>query len=194
LAGLAAGLATWTKNEGVLFFIAIVIARTVVVSAWRGWKTPPSEMAWFGAGAAPVLAIVAYFKFRLTPTNDLMAGQGVAETLPRLLDLDRYTAVARVFASEVWRLGHNGLVGAVPLLIGYLLCVGLRGDAVDRRALATSLGVMVLMLAGYIVALVTAPDDFLRLLNRSVDRLLLHVWPMIVFTCFIIARAPEDAE
>ena len=122
-----------------------------------------------------------------------MAGQGIAATLPRLLDVDRYVAVARVFALEVWRLGYNGLVGAVPMLIAYLLCVGLKRDSVDRRSLATSFGVMVLMLAGYVAALVTAPDDFLRLLNRSVDRLLLHLWPAMVFTCFMVARAPEDA-
>jgi len=51
-----------------------------------------------------------------------------------------------------------------------------------------------LTLAGYVIVLVAAPADFLRLLNRSVDRLLLHVWPATVFTCFLVARAPDDIE
>jgi hypothetical protein len=49
------------------------------------------------------------------------------------------------------------------------------------------------MFGGYVLVLVTAPDDFLRLLNRSVDRLLLQLWPTLVFTCFMIARPPEEA-
>ena len=191
LAGAAVGLAAWTKNEGVLFLAAIVVARCVVVSMHHGWRIYLGELRWFSLGLAPVLVIVAYFKLHLVPANDLVAGQGLADTLPRLLDAGRYLAVAKVFKLEMSHLGDNGLVGAVPLLFAYLLCVGLKVDDADRPALATALGAVVLVLAGYVVVLVTAPGDFLRLLNRSVDRLLLHVWPAIVFTCFMVARPPE---
>jgi len=193
LAGAAAGFATWTKNEGLLFLPAIVVARCAAISVRRGWRTYAGELRWFGAGLAPVLAVVAYFKLYLAPTNDLVAGQGVAGTLPRLLDGERYLAVARVFTSEVVQLGHNGFFGAVPLLFVYLLCVGLKLDAVDRSAVRTSLIALAMMFGGYVLVLVTAPDDFLRLLNRSVDRLLLQLWPTLVFTCFMIARPPEEA-
>ena len=68
------------------------------------------------------------------------------------------------------------------------------GLAIGAVALVTVAGVLALTLAGYVIVLVAAPADFLRLLNRSVDRLLLHVWPATVFTCFLVARAPEDIE
>jgi hypothetical protein len=193
LAGAAAGFAAWTKNEGLLFLAAIVVARCAAVSVRHGWRTYAGELRWFTAGLAPVLAVVAYFKLYLAPTNDLVAGQGLAETLPRLLDAGRYLAVARVFAAEVWRLGDSGLMGAVPLLVVYLLCVGPKVNLLDRPALATSLAALALVVSGYVVALVTTPGDFLRLLNRSADRLLLHLWPTIVFACFMIARPPEEA-
>jgi hypothetical protein len=192
LAGAAAGLAAWTKNEGLLFLAALVLARCVAVSMRQGWRLYGRELRWFTIGLAPVLVIVAYFKLHFAPVNDLVAGQGLSETLPRLVDAGRYLAVARVFKLEVSQLAHNGLVGAVPLLIGYLLCVGVKIEESDRAALVTAAGALALTLAGYVVVLVTAPDDFLRLLNRSVDRLVLHVWPAIVFTCFMVARAPEE--
>jgi hypothetical protein len=43
-----------------------------------------------------------------------------------------------VFKGELQRLGDNGLVSAVPLEFAYLLCVGVKVDAVDRRAVGTS--------------------------------------------------------
>jgi hypothetical protein len=192
LAGAAAGFATWTKNEGVLFLAATVVARSAAIALRHGWRTYVSELRWFAVGLAPVLAVVAYFKLCLAPANEFVAGQGLADTLPRLLDAGRYLAVARVFKSEVLHLGYNGVVGAIPLLVVYVLCVGLKVDTVDRPALATCLGALALVLGGYVAVLVTAPGDFLRLLNRSVDRLLLHLWPTIVFICFMIARPPEE--
>ena len=194
LAGGAAALAAWTKNEGMLILAAIVVARGVAVCIHHGWRRYVRELRWFTIGLVPVLVVLAYFKLHFAPVNDLVAGQGLAETLPRLMEAGRYVAVAKVFKLEVSQLGYNGLLGAVPLLVGYLLCVGVRVDPTDRPALVTVAGVLALTLAGYVIVLVAAPADFLRLLNRSVDRLLLHVWPATVFTCFLVARAPEDIE
>ena len=194
LAGGAAALAAWTKNEGMLILAAIVVARGVAVCIHHGWRRYVRELRWFTIGLVPVLVVLAYFKLHFAPVNDLVAGQGLAETLPRLMEAGRYVAVAKVFKLEVSQLGYNGLLGAVPLLVGYLLCVGVKVDPTDRPALVTVAGVLALTLAGYVIVLVAAPADFLRLLNRSVDRLLLHVWPATVFTCFLVARAPEDIE
>ena len=193
LAGTAAGMAAWTKNEGVLVVGAIVLARCAAVAMRRGWRAYLAELRWFVIGLAPVLVVLAFFKLHFAPGNDLMAGQGLSETLPRLLDAGRYLAVAKAFKLELSQLAHNGLVGSVPLLIGYLLCVGVELDEADDPALVTTAGTVALVLAGYVVVLVTAPDDWLRLLNRSVDRLVLHTWPAVVFACLMAARAPEEA-
>jgi hypothetical protein len=193
LAGTCAGFAAWTKNEGALFLAAVATTRWAAIGWRHGWRALLREARWFAAGAAPVLTVVAYFKVCLAPVNDLVAGQGLAETLPRLLEGGRYAEVGRVFATEAWRLGHNGIVGAIPVLVVYLLYMGRTLRSTDRTAVATSLAACALVLTGYVVVLIMAPGDFLRLLNRSVDRLLLHLWPAVVFTFFMVARPPEDA-
>ena len=172
---------------------AIVLARCVAVAMRRGWRAYLAELRWFAIGLAPVLLVLAFFKAHFAPVNDLMAGQGLFATLPRLVDPGRYVAVAQVFKLELSQLGYNGLVGAVPLLIGYLLCVGVKLEEADSAALMTTAGALALVLAGYVAVLVSAPNDWLRLLNRSVDRLVLHAWPTVVFACFMAARAPEEA-
>jgi hypothetical protein len=75
---------------------------------------------------------------------------------------------------------------AVPLQFAYLLCVGVKVDAVDRRAVGTSLVTLALVLSGYAFVELAAPGDYIRLLNSSVDRLLLQLWPTAAFTYFII--------
>src|SRR6185312_14052577 len=90
LAGLAAGLAAWTKNEGMLFLIAVVAVRFVVEARARGWRLPVREAVIFGLGALPILLVLVYFKTQPAPANDLVVGQGLRETSARLLDLRRY--------------------------------------------------------------------------------------------------------
>jgi hypothetical protein len=43
-----------------------------------------------------------------------------------------------------------------------------------------------LVLSGYALVELAAPGDYIHLLNSSVDRLLLQLWPTAVFTYFII--------
>jgi len=90
LAGVVAGMAAWTKNEGQLFVIATLLARLVV--AWAGGRASrpaPRALVAFAAGLLPFAAALAYFKLGVAPTNDLVAGQEGGATLPRLLDGER---------------------------------------------------------------------------------------------------------
>jgi len=193
LAGSAAAFAAWTKNEGLLFLASVIVARCAVLWKQRRWQGAVNDLRGFALGLAPVLAILAYFKLALAPSNDLVSGQGISDTLVRLLDFPRYVEVARLFTGAVRRLGDNGLVSAVPMLLAYLLCVGVKVDAADRRAVGTALVTLALVLSGYALVGLTAPDDYIRLLSSSVDRLVLQLWPTAIFTCFMIACPPEEA-
>jgi hypothetical protein len=73
-----------------------------------------------------------------------------------------------VFKGELQRLGDNGLVSAVPLHFAYLLCVGVKVDALDRRAVGTSLVTLALVLSGYAFVELAAPGDYIRLLAPSI--------------------------
>lgn len=88
VAGIAAGLAAWTKNEG-LAFTAIVL---VICAAWgyrsRRWRGLAAIASLF-AGAAPILAALVVFKLFLAPPNDLIAAQSIDHVLSHLRDGDR---------------------------------------------------------------------------------------------------------
>ena len=70
LAGLACGMAAWTKNEGLLFMVCVLLpriwssARTSGIRACWSWMRP------FLAGLLPVALIVLFFKLRYAPPNE----------------------------------------------------------------------------------------------------------------------------
>jgi hypothetical protein len=75
LAGLAAGMAALTKNEGYLFIVALGAGRLLRVlvadRSWRGFK----NLAWLLLGMAPILCVLLFYK-SFTPPNYFVAGQG----------------------------------------------------------------------------------------------------------------------
>ena len=48
------------------------------------------------------------------------------------------------------------------------------------------------MLAGYAAVLLTAPAPLLATNIRSIDRLLLQLWPTIIFAYCLWVRAPDE--
>jgi hypothetical protein len=96
LAGLLAGLATWTKNEGWLLLVALILARSAQAVFRRQQESIWREARLFFAGLAPVLAMVLFFKLRFAPANDLVTALGPG-TFANLLDASRYTSVAGEF-------------------------------------------------------------------------------------------------
>ena len=85
LAGCAAALAAWTKNEGILFFLIATAGLFGTTIYSNGWKQAFRRTAAFLAGALPVLMIVIYFKLRIAPANDLMAGAQLGRPLGEAL-------------------------------------------------------------------------------------------------------------
>jgi hypothetical protein len=192
LAGLSAGLAAWTKNEGLLFLVCLIaaqIARAAIASAERKWLA--RQLGAFLVGASLPLLLVGYFKLRFAPPNDLLS-VGSDDLLVWLADPARYAIVLRPFASHLLRFGDNELVSAVWLLVTYSLCVGLR--ATDRGwswgfTIALALG---LILVGHLVVFVGTTPDILPLLNTSLDRVLLQLWPSFLVLYFMAVRTPEE--
>lgn len=183
LAGMAAAFSAWTKNEGLLFIIAILIARSVVIVPTRGFKIYLKQMLYFTIGLLPVLIIVIYFKKQLAPFSDLLFQQSPQLFMARLLDSTRYLKIISAFIKEP-------LQFAAPVLIIYLLCTGIRIEKEEKTGIATSLIVLSLMLIGYFLLYVFSPRNLDWHLKTSLERLLLQLWPSVVFTYFNLVRAP----
>jgi hypothetical protein len=192
LAGTTVGLAAWTKNEGLLFAAAILITRFAVVAPRHGWRAYGRELAPFGAGLVPVLALVLYFKLRLAPPALYMLAERPEVVRDRLTDLTRYLRIAEALGGQLVGFGH-WIVSAAGVLAAYALLAGIRVMPADRRPLATSALTLAIVFAGYLAVFqltATALDNWLA---SGLDRLLLQLWPASVFVYWLTV-APPDAR
>jgi len=191
LAGFAAGLAVWTKNEGQLFTLAVLGG--LVLAGWRsGWPDARRRLVAFGLGLLPLLVLVVSFKVSFAPPNDLLSTLGIHRTVGRVTDPTRYAMVLRAYIVHLLSFGDNGLGGAVwPLAV----CCGALGVSrpESRRPWARAVAIaLVLLLAGHFMVFVSMADELARLLKSSLDRLLLQLWPSALFLGFMAARTLEE--
>ena len=204
LAGLAAGLCAWTKNEGILFLLIVAGSLFCMAVYAGGWRSALNRTAGFLAGALPILLMVIYFKTQLSPANDLMAGFGPDAVAAKLTDFSRYAEIAKAFfitgisftqgLIDV-RVGMHLNPGAVNilLLIGYLFLAGVRIDGRDRIGLLQSAAALGLMLIGYFFVYVLTPLNLSYHLATSLNRLFLQLWPGVIFLFFMTAGSPETS-
>jgi hypothetical protein len=203
LAGITAGLAAWTKNEGMLFILALCAAR--IVSAVlvkkemrKGWI---KEILFFLAGLAPILAVIVFFKLRYAPPNELFQGLQGGAMPAGLMDVHRYAVIGKAFLSEIVSWGEGSVfiwgkhitISLGPILLVYMFLSGIRIDARNRRAALTLLIILTFMLCGHFLVYAISPYDLVWHLSTSVGRLLLQLWPTLLFAVFLIVAPLEDA-
>ena len=182
LAGTMATLAGWTKNEGLQWFGCFFLAWLIVNRSRR--------MAAFLAGAAPVLAVILLFKTQVATSSDIVGTSGRIGMMRRLLDISRYELIIREGLVHVWNFGPLVLSPFVILAV-FLAVVGVRPDARDRRALQICCLALALTIPGYFMVYVLRSLDLAWLLRTSLNRLILQIWPGIVFAVFLAARTAE---
>jgi hypothetical protein len=192
VAGTSAGLAAWTKNEGLLF-VAVLLAVQFVASVRRSlWRYTWPQVAALTLGLAPFLSLVVAFKWGIAPQNDLVAALSLPDILERLTSGWRYGVVMSGLATLLS--SFSGWLLSAPLvLVVYLAAVGVRVEAGRREVLVTGALTIGLLLAGYFVVYIITPRDLAWHVETSMYRLNLHVWPSLLFLIFMAARLPEDA-
>jgi hypothetical protein len=186
LAGLVAGMAAWTKNEGQLYIVAMLLGRLVVGWAGRSGIRPLlRELAAFAAGLGPFMGVLAYFKLRMAGPNDLIAGQAEGALLKRILDGKRYWQVVYGMVVEFGR-----VVGWWVMILG--LFAALLGVArVPWQKRLHTLAVLVFMLVGYALVYLATPLDLVEHIRLSADRLCLQLWPCALLWFFLNVASPE---
>jgi len=192
LAGIAAGLAAWTKNEGLLFVVVVMAARACAAIFMAGARPWRRELLWFSAGLVPLLVIVAFYKSRVALPNDILAGQSISATFDRVGDLSRYKLIAKALVQQLKWFGGWDL-NPVYLLAVYPMILGIGVTRRNRVAVLTAVSVLGLMFAGYMVTYVVTPRDLPWHLLTSLDRLLVQLWPILVFAYFLTVATPEEA-
>ena len=189
LAGLAAGFAAWTKDEGLLFLVLFglgIAGLSVVTRAW-----PRKTLLGLAVGAALPLFILLFFKLFLAPSVGTLASHGLSATTGKLFQLSRYVQVAQAFWREGFGFGAGTIHPFIPLAI---LVVSLGMHPVRRRqtGVIALISVLLAVLAGYFVRFVITPDDLAWHLSTALGRLYVQLWPSFILLAFWVIRTPEE--
>ncbi|HTP00783.1 MAG TPA: hypothetical protein VMJ64_05360 [Anaerolineales bacterium] len=188
LAGLAAGLAAWTKNEGDFFILAVLAGCTVYGLLQRQvWRT----LGTLAAGMAAPIVMVLYYKATLAPPNDLFVGFNLGEALRKLVSLQRYEIIFAAIGKALLNFG-NWRVSIVIVLAIFSIVVGMRMERPQRRVAAVCTIVLALQLLGYIFIYAITPVPLEYHLQYSLDRLLFQLFPAALVLVFWSLATPED--
>ena len=184
-----AGLAAWTKNEGILFLVVVLTVRMIVVSLNRGVKAFLKELRLFTIGALPVLAVLLLFKFNIPQTNELFTGQHIGSVLGRLSDLSRYIIISKSFIVFFYdKLAKEWLI-VLPI---YFFLLGKAKQKINEESIKTMLLSVFFMMAGYFIIYLITPLNLQWHIETSIWRLFLHLWPTIIFSFFMVVSTPEE--
>jgi len=177
LAGLAAGLAAWTKNEGIQFFFVSLV---VVIFVYR--NSLKFILPWYVLGFAFPIALVIYFKIMIAPPSDLIVD--FASQINQVFDPNRHIELLQEFVSNLKALGNWALLAV------YLLIFGVAMNKGSVSPFLACLSIIVLQLAGYYSIFLISPHPLSWHLS-ALYRLLLQVSPLIIFLYFSVVRSPE---
>jgi len=187
LSGLMAAFSGWTKNEGLLFLVSIIVAGIVAAYFSQDRKRHMKQLTYFVLGSMPVIAIIIYFKVYLAPQNDIVSGQELGKIIERVGDIARYIEILKALLLEVIFKFPN-----IFLLLLYLLYSNVKIHDNRKISVYTSILVLTFMMLGYFGIYLVTPHDLAWHLRWSLDRILLQLWPSIIFTFFMIVRTPEE--
>ncbi|MGO9966519.1 MAG: hypothetical protein ACLPY2_04545 [Bryobacteraceae bacterium] len=181
LAGIFAGFAAWTKDEGLLF-LAVFLAATAVFRRRDALAAI--------AGALPAAAIATFFKVALSRGNGYLLSMSVPGAAHRFAIMGRYETVIAAFGRGLLDMAQGWYH---PILSLIVLAAALRFARERRREVAFSGAIGATLLLGYFGVYILTPLDLTWQLQTSLDRLLVQVWPVLVLTAFIGLRPPEAA-
>ncbi len=176
LAGATASLATWTKNEGVVF-----LAGTTALVLWSAFRHGRiRDVIWWVIGAVPFLAALAWFKLGVVPeAPDYLEGATTLSTVTaRLFDGNREAVLWETIWTLAVRWGGPAAMGSLFVAVGVAVTMALRrGGRIARGFMA----VAAVMASGYCTVYLLTPYDVAWLVLTTFDRLTLQLWPLIVF-------------
>lgn len=187
-AGAAAGLAAWTKNEGQVFFVLLLIL--IGIATWRR-RDPSRTWVCFGLGAAVPLAALLWFKLRLAPHNYLFTPSAMAGLVERLRDADRWTLI-RTQLTDMAPAWGDVPGGGLVILAG-VVALTARADARAWPRCAFGLSAVGLMMIGYILVYAITPHPLLWQILTSFARLMTQLWPALVWTLFQLSGGAIEA-
>lgn len=177
LAGCLLGLAGWTKNEGSLFGIALIVGLLWPHSAGASLKRRIIDALALLLGALPLIALLVTFKSTYARAAQLVSQEVLARALHQLVDPVRWSQLiplllGRLVHFQAWTVGWVVAIAAAIFL-------RLRGTSFSL--LGPAVRSLVLVAIGFALAYATSQYDLTWQVGHSGDRLLLQCWPSVIF-------------
>jgi hypothetical protein len=177
LIGCAAALGGWTKNEGNTFFLAVVAVVLVFPLRGIGRRERLRRLASLALGAAPGLIVIVVFKLLFAGPNWMVPTLGKAAVIARVTDTSRWALIFKSLADNLVRFGGWPVNPLLLVLAGLSIRKLMPGH---RRALYPFFVIIMVVLVSDVSVYLIAPN-LPWLLETSLDRLLLQLWPMCIF-------------
>jgi 4-amino-4-deoxy-L-arabinose transferase-like glycosyltransferase len=186
LSGMMAGLAAWTKNEGIPFALIMMVCTLF----FFGVRKIRSNLFPLLAGMVFPLLTVLLFKIVISLNNDLFANNGLPDIISKLFDPTRYIQILTHLISELIHLG-NWPISIIAVLFVYGWIVGIRNPESLTEKVSWIIPLSQFLI--YMLIYVITPYDLEWHLNYSTSRLLIHLFPLAMLSFFLFVNTPETA-
>jgi hypothetical protein len=193
LAGLAAGFAAWTKNEGLLFLGSVGLSRLVQMKSAEGRSSRfRSSTLPLLVALIPGFVLVVCYKHSIGVPGDLFSGPATA--FPKLLEPGRYWAILAGFAKGFFRFGHWLWIPGSVVVAGVSIAWGWDRAVTAKPGVCTSAMALAFTVVGYAAVFLITPYDIHWHLRFSLVRLLLQLWPSVLFLLFLSLRRAQTVS
>jgi len=189
LIGFTASCAAWTKNEGLLFFVLVILVHFIGQIGKHDWSNFSKEFICFLLGILPVMGTLLFYKLLFAPRNDMVNIPTLKLTAVHLLDIDRYILVLTEMLKKVYFFNDK----IVILMALYFLISGLDRSGKVKKHILSNVILLLMMLCGFLLAYVITPYDLRWHIDSSIRRLFIQLWPAWVFLFFSAVRGPEQS-
>ncbi len=183
-AGITAGLSAWSKNEGLLFIVCLFSSQLTLLF-FKNYRELLTEFKYLFLGMLPILLLIAYYKIKIAPPNDLVNAQG-AQTFIKLADFSRYATVSKWYMEQFSTFGKWVLNPWWLFLFGILYKgISIKGN---KYSLISNFTLFLLMLIGFFFIYIITPLDLVFHLSTSIHRLFFQLFPVFIFIYFLAIK------
>jgi len=188
LIGCTAALAGWTKNEGDPFLLAVLAVVFIFPLNGSPLRERLRRVARVAIGSAPGLIAIILFKVLLAGPNWMAPSLGKSAVIARLTDLSRWDLIFKRIAAGIGQFGGWPVNPVLLVLASFSID---KQISRQRRALYPQLAVLVVVFVAELGVYLIAPREP-WLVDSSLDRLLLQLWPTAIFLTLAVWASPSD--
>jgi hypothetical protein len=187
LAGIMAGFAAWTKNEGIMYFLILGGSIGIITFFTTRKQLIANITVWIGGAIIPLAALLT-FKTVFSPESEFFAGSPIGF----LLIGERYWII---FTNMVNQLFHWG-GWSLPLLFGYILYLLINKRTIKEgyeKLQIMYIGIFVVFaLAGFFLTYLITPYPLEWQITYSIDRLFFQFYPVFILGMMLYTSSFQE--